>query len=43
MRYMRCGLLIHGTTYYNETVNIEARPIGLIVSVIFPEVRGDSQ
>jgi hypothetical protein len=41
MRYMRCGLLIHGTTYYNETVDIEAVPIGLIISVILLEVRGD--
>jgi hypothetical protein len=32
MRYMRCGLLIHDTTCYNEAVDIEAEPIGLIMS-----------
>jgi hypothetical protein len=40
MRYMRCGLLIHGTTYYNETVVIGAGTIGLIVSLTHSGIRG---
>ena len=34
MRYMRCGLLIHGTTGYKGAVDFEVNSIGLVVSLI---------